>query len=405
MFSKYNTMKKYYLLFSLLSLFACDTEQEIMEKEPTLWFKGNTHAHTIVCGHADTSPDSVALWYLERDYNFLILSEHNNFIDPDSVNLPADRRQDFILIPGEEVTGRQAIHTTGMNVQRYVEGQPAYPYDASATTATSDQAPETKTDVLQQHTDSIIHAGGLPIFNHPNFVSGAQVSDIRPVKRLHLFELYNGHPQVYNFGNEQHISVEAKWDSLLTSGMLILGVSSDDAHQFQTWGEAISNPGRGWVMVDSKGDLSSDAITQSMARGDFYATNGVMLAEIAHSSDHYAIEIDSSGTMQAMESPYIIGKKEDSGTTGFKLEFFGDGGKLLHTTQEHTVDFPIDYTGSYIRGKVTYTRLLEDGQYESFYAWTQPQFLDERAAMLNNNEVWSSDHTHAHDDHGHDHQH
>lgn len=390
-------MKRSYPFFAILALFACNQEQAILEKEPTVWFKGNTHAHTVVCGHADTSPDSVALWYLDRDYNFLILSEHNHFIDPDSVNLPANRREDFILVPGEEVSGRQAIHTTGMNVQHYVEAQPDYPYDGSRAEDHSDLPPETKTDVIQQHTDSVLHAGGLPILNHPNFVSGAQVSDIEPVKRLHLFELYNGHPQVYNFGNEQHIAVEAKWDSLLTAGMLILGVSSDDAHQFQTWGEEVSNPGRGWVMVDSEGELSADAITQAMARGNFYATNGVMLSEIEHDADHYVIEIDTTSTMKAMESPYIIGKKATSGTTGFKLEFIGEGGKLLHTTTELGIDFPIDYNGSYVRGKISYTRQLPDGQFESFYAWTQPQFLDSRAAMLNNNEVWSPKHDHEHD--------
>ncbi|PHN05452.1 CehA/McbA family metallohydrolase [Flavilitoribacter nigricans] len=395
-------MKKLYFFLIPALFFACSSQPEMAEEEPTVWFKGNTHAHTVVCGHADTSPDSVALWYLERDYNFLILSEHNNFIDPDSVNLPAGHRTDFILVPGEEVTGRQAIHTTGMNVQHYVEGQPSYPYDASLSADDPNLPPETKTSVIQQHTDSVLHAGGLPILNHPNFVSGAQVGDIRPVKRLHLFELYNGHPAVYNFGNEQHIAVEAKWDSLLTSGMLILGVSSDDAHQFQTWSEDVSNPGRGWVMVDSEGELTPDAITQAMARGNFYATNGVMLAEVHHSADRYVIQIDTNWTRQAMESPYIIGKKTTEGTTGFKVEFFGDGGALLHTSTDLQIDFPIDYEGGYVRGKVSFTRQLADGQFETFYAWTQPRFLDERAGMLDNNEVWSPNHDHDHE-HGHDH--
>ncbi|MCB0375986.1 MAG: CehA/McbA family metallohydrolase, partial [Sinomicrobium sp.] len=279
-------MKQNKLLFLLsLLLFSCKPATDMVsEEENTVWFKGNTHVHTIICGHADTAPDSVARWYLARDYNFLICSEHNFFIDPDSVQLPPDRRQDFILIPGEEVTGRQAIHTTGMNLKKYVEGLP------------KPSPTETKTEMMQHHTDSILLAGGLPILNHPNFVSGAQASDILGVKRLHLFELYNGHPLVYNWGNDIHKSVEAKWDSLLTAGMLVLGVSSDDAHQFQAWSADDSNPGRGWVMVDSKGVLSADAITQAMAQGNFYATNGVMMTTVAHQPDHYRIEIDTNFT-------------------------------------------------------------------------------------------------------------
>lgn len=400
----------HFIWFPIVLLFSCGPMQEAASDEdtPTVWFKGNTHAHTVICGHADTSPDSVALWYLERDYNFLILSEHNHFIDPATVNLPTDRRSDFILVPGEEVTGRQAIHTTGMNVQQYVEGQPDYPYSNELTADTAGvQAaavrPENKTDVIRQHADSIIYAGGLPILNHPNFVSGAQVSDILPVKQLHLFELYNGHPQVYNWGNEQHISVEAKWDSLLTAGMLILGVSSDDAHQFQTWSEETSNPGRGWVMVDSRGELTADAITSAMARGDFYATNGAMLAKVAHSPEYYALSIDTSATSAAMRSPYIIGKKETSGQPGYKVEFFGEGGHILSTSTDLNVNFPIDYDGSYVRAKVTYTRKTTAGQYESFYAWTQPRFLDDRAQLLEQNEVWSPPHSHEHGDHTHTH--
>ena len=96
------------LLIILFTCFGCNSK--------TTWYRGNTHVHTELCGHADSHPDSVSKWYLDRDYNFLILSEHNRFIDPKTVKLPADRRKDFILVPGQEVTGRRHIHTTAMNV-------------------------------------------------------------------------------------------------------------------------------------------------------------------------------------------------------------------------------------------------------------------------------------------------
>ena len=86
-------MKKISIL--LVFIYACSPS--VQEKE-LKWFKGNTHSHTTLSGHADTHPDTVALWYLDRDYNFLILSEHNLFIDPNNVHLPENRRKDFILI-------------------------------------------------------------------------------------------------------------------------------------------------------------------------------------------------------------------------------------------------------------------------------------------------------------------
>src|SRR5215212_10107531 len=54
----------------------------------THWYRGNTHVHTVLCGHADSAPEVVAKWYLDRGYHFLCLSEHNRFIDPANVALP-----------------------------------------------------------------------------------------------------------------------------------------------------------------------------------------------------------------------------------------------------------------------------------------------------------------------------
>ena len=82
------------------------------------WYKGNTHVHTVLCGHADSTPEVVAQWYHDRGYNFLVLSEHNKFIDPSTVKLSGEIREDFLLVPGEEITGGRnngSIHFTAMN--------------------------------------------------------------------------------------------------------------------------------------------------------------------------------------------------------------------------------------------------------------------------------------------------
>ena len=63
------------------------------------WYKGNTHAHTTLCGHADSPPSTVAQWYHDHGYNFAILSEHNKFIDPKTVKLKGEIREDFLLLP------------------------------------------------------------------------------------------------------------------------------------------------------------------------------------------------------------------------------------------------------------------------------------------------------------------
>jgi predicted metal-dependent phosphoesterase TrpH len=116
------------------------------------WFRGNTHVHTVLCGHADSTPEAVAKWYLDRGYHFLCLSEHNRFIDPAMVALPEGRRSDFILIPGEEITGTR-VHMTGLNVRGLV-----IPVEHPNRSRT-----------IQTFTDRTRAAGGTPIINHPNF--------------------------------------------------------------------------------------------------------------------------------------------------------------------------------------------------------------------------------------------
>ena len=257
--------------------------------DDSLWYRGNTHAHTVICGHADSTPEVVTRWYHDHGYNFLILSEHNHFIDPDSVKMPKNRRDDFILIPGEEITGPKVIHTTAMNTRNLVSQQLEL---------------EVKSEIIQNHVDGTLEAGGHAILNHPNYYYAVTAEYILPVRDLFMFELYNGHPQVNNFGDEQHSTTEDLWDELLTQGMIMYGVSSDDAHHFSKIDTQYSNPRRGWVMVRAS-ELTPGAITEAMNKGDFYASNGVMLRQCSVSNGTYHVEIDEGRTLRELASPEL----------------------------------------------------------------------------------------------------
>lgn len=357
-------MKKISIL--LVFIYACSPG--VQEKE-LKWYKGNTHSHTTLSGHADTHPDTVALWYLERNYNFLILSEHNLFIDPDHVHLPENRRKDFILIPGEEVSDHYEIHTTGMNVDHGV---------FTTRPIKLEEVPEGRFDnmkshLIQKHVDTIRKTNGVPILNHPNWRSGASAAQIEQAENLHMIELYNGHPDVHNWGNSKHASMEVKWDSLLTAGKKIYGVSSDDAHFFKKWEEDESNPGRGWVMVQSD-ELTADAITHAMENGDFYASSGVMLKEVVKDKSNYSIEIDVDSSLDEIKSPLLVGHKTSKEAEGFSIEFIADDGKVIEKVNGTSAKINIPQGVQYVRAKITYSRALAS-ESERFYAWTQPVFL------------------------------
>ena len=326
------------------------------------WYRGNTHAHTVLCGHADSTPEYVTNWYHEHGYNFLILSEHNKFIDPDTVKMPENKRTDFILIPGEEVTGKKTIHTTAMNIKHLA------PWDFDH---------EHKSEIIQFHVDGILESGGKAILNHPNYKYAVSTDDILPVKNLYMFELFNGHPSVNNFGDEEHISTEKMWDELLTAGMIVYGVSSDDAHHFSHFDSTRSNPGRGWVMVEAL-ELTADAISDAMVNGNFYSTNGVILKEYYASQNEYSVKVDEGKTLKELSSPEILGRLVPGKEEGFLIEFIGPQGEVLSQTHSHEASFKIDTSLNYVRAKVSFVRLNKDRGMEEFCAWGQPVFTDGR---------------------------
>ncbi len=264
------------------------------------------------------------------------------------------------MIPGEEVTGKQVIHTTAMNIRAPVGWEFDSPH---------------KSEIIQNHVDGVRAAGGQPILNHPNYRYAVSAADIRPVRNLYLFELFNGHPAVNNEGDESHPATEEIWDILLSDGMRIYGVSSDDAHHFQTWDARHSNPGRGWVMVRAP-ELTAAAITAAMRNGDFYASNGVFLKKLEVSSMGYHIEVDEARTLEEVALPTVVGRKAENAVEGFTIEFIGPGGKILKTVTGTSARLDPATTWRYVRGRVSFVHTDPIRGREAFFAWTQPHFPD-----------------------------
>ncbi|MBT3296068.1 MAG: PHP domain-containing protein [Verrucomicrobia bacterium] len=329
------------------------------------WFRGNTHAHTIR-SDGDSAPEVVAKWYHDHNYNFLVITDHNKFVDPREIKLPDEKRDDFLLIPGEEITGSKAIHTTAMNITNVA----SWKFDHTE-----------RSEIIQYHVDQAMAAGGQAVLNHPNFKYAASAEDILPVRHLSMFELFNGHPSVHNHGDSKHPSTEAMWDHLLTEGMKIFAVSSDDTHHLKTIAANKANPGRGWVMVHAA-SLDPDAITRAMLQGDFYASNGVFLKTCERGPRTYLIEVDAQKTRGELTSlPALRGKPVENGSEGFRIEFIGPAGKVLDTIKGEEGRFQIDGSIPYVRAKATFTRAHPDtGTLEEYYAWGQPVFTDASVA-------------------------
>jgi hypothetical protein len=345
-----------YALFAAADLAAC--------LEPPRWLRGNTHAHTVLCGHADSAPAAVAAWYLDHGYHFAVLSEHNLFIDPATVPLPAERRPDFLLVPGEELTGPRGVHTSAVGIRA--------PLDGSAPKETP------AAEVLARHVAATLDAGGVPILNHPNYRWGVRAEDVLAVERLQLFELSNGHPDVNDAGDATHPSTEALWDALLGAGRVVWGVASDDAHHFKGWAPDLSNPGRGWVVVQAP-ELTTEAIVEALSAGRFYASTGVALADLRTGPRWLELEVDADATCAELARGFVAGRAAPADATpGLTLEAIGREGRVLASQAGPRARFELPEGAPYLRVRATWTIVSEDGGRERYFAWTQPVFGDGR---------------------------
>lgn len=333
------------------------------------WFKGNTHTHTTV-SDGDKSPKEVIAWYHEHGYNFLLITDHNIFLNIDTLPLPVNHRKDFILIPAEEVTDKKFVHTTAMNCNGYVpfSGDEEVIKDPAMSNQSVSQ-------LIQLHVDGISDKGGICILNHPNFKSGAQIEDILKVKGLTHIEVYNGHSSVRTWGQEgEHIPVEAKWDSLLSKGYLLYGIASDDAHNYKKINKTESNPGRGWIMVHSR-SLVPDSIAKGVRMGDFYSTMGIIISKTKIENGIWKIKVDERATKLETERSNIIPRIDKEGNPGFIIEFIGINGKVISSVPGTTASFTIPTSEKYVRARVTFCTKTPDG-YEKQFAWLQPYVID-----------------------------
>lgn len=300
--------------------------------EPSRWFKGNTHTHTLN-SDGDSTPDEVVRWYREHGYQFLVLTDHNFLTSVDALNALHGADQKFLVVKGEEVTdrfGEKPLHINGLDVARTVPPQGG----------------QSVVDVLQRNVDAIRQENGVPHINHPNFRWAITTDELQQVRNSTLFEVYNGHPQVNNLGGGGVPGLEEAWDAILSSGKLLYGIAVDDAHAFKEPGNPdVAGPGRGWVMVRAA-RLDARLLLQALERGEFYASTGVVLEDIRADAKAVTVTV----------KPDAFAK--------YRIQFVGKGGRMLREVAAPTATYEITGDEGYVRARV----LESNGR----MAWIQP---------------------------------
>lgn len=325
------------LLVTPPSVFPTSAPNHRAPAPPDRWYKGNTHTHTLY-SDGDSSPDDVVRWYREHGYNFVVITDHNVLVGVDRLNADHGAAGEFLVIKGEEVSDLtpqgKSVHVNGLGVDQLVRPQGG----------------SSVTEMLQRNVDAVRAVGGVPHINHPNFQWAISPSDLAPVANYRLLEIFNAHPAVNNAGDSTKPGVETVWDMLLTSGQIVFGIAVDDAHHFKTPdAPGAAGPGKAWVMVRAE-QLSSDAILEALERGEFYASTGVEISEIAVTSKRIIVTVNQQPA------------------TTYRVQFIGKNGRVLKERSSNRASYRIRGKERYVRVKV----IASDGT----VAWTQPTFVN-----------------------------
>jgi hypothetical protein len=404
------------------------TPAEVLAADnPFKWYRGNLHTHTL-WSDGDDYPEMVALWYKDHGYDFLSFSDHNTLLkqerwidvinnkggqrafDKLKARFPQDwieeRKNDkdrqevrlktleeiaerigspgnFLLIQGEEISDQfqhVPIHMNATNLKDLIPPMGG----------------ESFRDVMQRNTDALVaqrERTGQPMLihlNHPNFQFGITAEDLARVRGENFLEIYSGHTQVKNDGDEEHASAERIWDIILTQRIALLhmplmwGLATDDGHDYHNIPSRDNEPGRGWIVVLARA-LSAAEIIKSMDRGWFYASTGVTVERFAVSRHGIEVRvrpqegveytIDFIGTQSGFDrdSEPVLGE-----LTGAPLrttrQYSNDIGRILKTYTGTRAAYEFGTNDLYVRPRVTSTKKHPNpstpGEYER--AWCQP---------------------------------
>ena len=319
--------------------------------EPGVGFlKGQLHLHSNRSGDSDTPPDEVVRWYAAHGYDFIVFTDHNRITAPPST-------LSMLVIPGVELTQNSNRCTpappTGRKCLLHVNAlfvtPPALGLIPWGLPASQDRA-----EIYRRAIMAARRMGGLAQLNHPNFHYGADGPLVTALARdgLTLLEIANESWDSNDTPDEKgRPTSEAIWDAALTAGATLYGTATDDAHHYfdaravAARGEPVFTGDRGFVMVRARKDPA--AIRDALARGDFYASTGVLLARVEHDAKTLTIEVDA-------RSPGSL-----------RFTFIGMGGRIIGTSEGRAASFPLALVrDGYLRAVVT------DGA--GHKAWTQP---------------------------------
>ena len=317
------------------------------------WYKGNLHCHSTE-SDGTSSPNDVATYYKETGYDFLGISDHNQYTPTETY---ADQA-DILGIPCCEYTGTESCHVLAVGVTEDIapnlgnigmrnRAQP----DTDLLNKIAANNKAKKVLILQDGIDKTLSANGIPVICHPFWRWTYNHKEVMQLTNCTHFELCNAGPDCNSLPLPGKSYPDEMWDKLLSAGHRIIGIASDDAHLHAgEYDTRAPMGGTGFNIVKANA-LTKDNILDAIKQGHCYASTGVILANYQVFADRISIEVD------------VIKQEKLS------IQFFGQDGVELQTEYASSSEYKFKGDEKYVRCRIASTA--------GVWCWTQPVFLDD----------------------------
>jgi hypothetical protein len=284
--------------------------------EPEVWLKGSTHVHAKASGDSTMPIPDVIHWYEDHGYDFIAITDHNRVSEIDN----ADTRGHIALRDADPNNPKALVVLSGIELTHnpsgcLPQGDPSKKCRIHVNVLGPTARPGGKLEWAERHSHERIDmyqaallasralGGSLVQLNHPQWFWGMNPELLAELAKrgVLLVEIANTQFMKWSKGDKDHPSMEQLWDGVLSRGLTMWGVASDDAHDYPAPGphHKMKWPaGGGWVVV--KAHRNAQAIIDALAAGHFYASTGVVLDKADVVGTELVIEVDpnAAGTYQ-----------------------------------------------------------------------------------------------------------
>ena len=262
------------------------------------YFKTALHCHTNI-SDGGPNPQEMKEIYKSKGYQVLSITDHNIIVDHSAMN-----EEDFLLLTGAEyninedntwAARRFWVKTYHLN---FIAKRPDLLWQPFVPKHPKDES---------RHYLEKVEDGGFPwvydldninamiavankqgflvMYNHPNW-SLQDHTDYEGLEGLWGMEICN-----YDSGRNGSLDRDNSriYREMVNTGKNLFPVASDDAH-------SANGAGGGWIMVGAE-KLEYGAVIEAMEKGDFYASTGPEIFELAMDGQELCIRCSDASAI------------------------------------------------------------------------------------------------------------